>query len=52
MRPSLAAWLLLIAESAAQEAPAALVWTRDFAAAQAAQAADGKPVLAYFTFET
>jgi hypothetical protein len=29
-----------------------LEWARDLAAAQAAAKEDGKPVLAYFTFET
>ncbi len=29
-----------------------ITWEPDLAAAQAAQQKDGKPVLAYFTFET
>jgi hypothetical protein len=43
--------VLLVAGAPAQDPPT-LTWSRDLAAAQAAQKADGKPVLAYFTFET
>jgi hypothetical protein len=52
MRTLAALPFLLVAEGFAQAAPTALVWSRDLAAAEAAQKDDGKPVLAYFTFET
>ncbi len=37
---------------AAQDPAPKITWQPDLAAAKAAQAKDGKPVLAYFTFET
>ncbi len=53
MRTSPVAAILVFAGVALGQDPApTITWQPDLAAAKAAQAKDGKPVLAYFTFET
>lgn len=47
-----AAILVFAGEAFAQDPAPAITWQPDLTAAKAAQAKDGKPVLAYFTFET
>lgn len=47
-----AAVLVFAGVALAQDPAPTITWQPDLAAAKAAQAKDGKPVLAYFTFET
>jgi len=42
----------LVAQKPADVATPGMTWEADLAAAHAAAAQDGKPVVAYFTFET